>query len=64
MVEVSSTLSPARRLPEPDKEDRMAYYHEQHLADFGKIAEGRPALGKKFSDYYGAGFADGALSAR
>jgi alkylhydroperoxidase/carboxymuconolactone decarboxylase family protein len=40
------------------------YYSSQHLAEFGRIAEGSPALGKKFFDYYGAVFADGALSAR
>jgi alkylhydroperoxidase/carboxymuconolactone decarboxylase family protein len=40
------------------------YYKTQHLADFGKIAEGSPDLGKKFFDYYGAVFADGALTAR
>jgi 4-carboxymuconolactone decarboxylase len=41
-----------------------SYYHAQHLTDFGKIAEGSPDLGRKFFDYYGAVFADGALSAR
>ncbi len=40
------------------------YYKGQHLADFAKIAEGSPELGKKFFDYYGAVFADGALTAR
>ncbi len=40
------------------------YYKTQHLADFGKIGEGSPDLGKKFFDYYGAVFADGALTAR
>ena len=40
------------------------YYKSQHLADFPKIAEGSPELGRKFFDYYGAVFADGALSAR
>ena len=40
------------------------YYKPQHLADFGKIAEGSPELGKKFFDYYAAVFADGALTAR
>jgi alkylhydroperoxidase/carboxymuconolactone decarboxylase family protein len=40
------------------------YYDPQHLADFGKIADASPALGKKFFDYYGAVFADGALTAR
>lgn len=40
------------------------YYKRQHLADFPRIAEGSPELGRKFFDYYGAVFADGALSAR
>jgi alkylhydroperoxidase/carboxymuconolactone decarboxylase family protein len=40
------------------------YYKGQHLADFGKIAEGSPELGRKFFDYYNAVFAEGALSAR
>src|SRR6266436_8345044 len=40
------------------------YYDTQHLADFGKIADGKPELGKKFFDYYAAVFANGALSAR
>ena len=40
------------------------YYNNEHLADFAKIAEGSPELGKKFFDYYGAVFADGALTAR
>lgn len=41
-----------------------SYYKSQHLADFPKIAESSPELGKKFFDYYGAVFADGALTAR
>ena len=40
------------------------YYDTQHLLDFAKIAEGKPELGRKFFDYYGAVFAEGALSAR
>jgi len=40
------------------------YYSSQHLADFSKISEGSHELGKKFFDYYGAVFADGALTAR
>jgi alkylhydroperoxidase/carboxymuconolactone decarboxylase family protein len=40
------------------------YYKPQHLADFGKISELSPELGKKFFDYYAAVFAEGALSAR
>jgi 4-carboxymuconolactone decarboxylase len=40
------------------------YYKSQHLADFPKISESSPELGKKFFDYYGAVFAEGALTAR
>jgi len=40
------------------------YYNTQHLADFSRIADVRPELGKKFFDYYASVFADGALTAR
>ena len=40
------------------------YYRPEHLSKFASIAEGNDALAKKFFDYYGAVFADGALSAR
>ena len=40
------------------------YYKPEHLAHFGEIAEGNRELAKKFFDYYGAVFADGALSTR
>ncbi len=40
------------------------YYKPEHLARFGAIAEGNEALAEKFFAYYGAVFADGALSAR
>jgi alkylhydroperoxidase/carboxymuconolactone decarboxylase family protein len=40
------------------------YYKPQHLKDFPDIGEGAPELAKKFFDYYGAVFAEGALSAR
>src|SRR5687767_716103 len=40
------------------------YYKHEHLAAFGTIREGSPELGKKFFDWYGAVFQDGALSAR
>lgn len=42
----------------------QTYYKSQHLADFGKISESSPELGKKFFDYYAAVFEDGALTAR
>jgi len=40
------------------------YYKKEHLPQFGDIGEGAPDLAKKFFDYYGSVFADGALSAR
>lgn len=40
------------------------YYRPEHLPDFPNIAEGNPDLAKKFFDYYGAVFAEGALSVR
>ena len=45
-------------------DNRPAYYHERDLPKFGEIAEGAPELAKKFFDYYGAVFAEGALSGR
>ncbi len=42
----------------------MSYYKPDHLARFPEIGEGAPALAEKFFDYYGAVFADGALTAR
>ena len=40
------------------------YYRHEHLARFGDIAEGNDELARKFFDYYGSVFANGALSAR
>jgi 4-carboxymuconolactone decarboxylase len=40
------------------------YYDPMHLAQFGTVSDASPELGKKFFDWYGAVFADGALSAR
>lgn len=40
------------------------YYKHQHLADFGHVSDARPDLGKKFFEWYGAVFAEGALSER
>ena len=40
------------------------YYKAAHLPAFGTIAEGAPDLAKKFFDWYGAVFAEGALSER
>ena len=41
-----------------------SYYKTEHLAHFGDIAEGNDELARKFFDYYGAVFADGALTVR
>ena len=41
-----------------------SYFKHQHLADFGKVSDASPELGRKFFDYYGAVFAEGALTAR
>ena len=40
------------------------YYKHQHLDNFGSVSEASPELGQKFFEWYGACFADGALSAR
>lgn len=43
---------------------RPHYYDEQDLPRFGEIARGAPALAAKFFDWYGAVFAEGALTTR
>ncbi|PJZ75647.1 arsenosugar biosynthesis-associated peroxidase-like protein [Leptospira neocaledonica] len=40
------------------------YYKPEDLKKFGNIGEFEPDLAKKFFDYYGSVFADGALSAK
>jgi 4-carboxymuconolactone decarboxylase len=40
------------------------YYNPEHLTQFAQVSEGNPELAKKFFDYYGAVFAEGALSVR
>lgn len=42
----------------------MTYYKPEHLPQFGQISEGNPELAEKFFAYYGAVFAEGALSVR
>ncbi len=43
----------------------MSDYHDpKHLAQFGEIREGAPELARKFFDWYGSVFEDGALSVR
>jgi 4-carboxymuconolactone decarboxylase len=41
-----------------------SYFKPEHLAKFGEIADGNPELAKKFFEYYGSVFADGALTVR
>jgi len=41
-----------------------AYYHAHDLGKFGEISNNASELGKKFFEWYGAVFQDGALSAR
>jgi alkylhydroperoxidase/carboxymuconolactone decarboxylase family protein len=40
------------------------YYDPADLAKFGHMAEHAPALGQRFFEWYGAVFAEGALTAR
>jgi alkylhydroperoxidase/carboxymuconolactone decarboxylase family protein len=40
------------------------YYKPEHLANFAHIGEGNGELAKKFFDYYGSVFAEGALTVR
>lgn len=42
----------------------MDYYNPEHLSQFGQVSQGNPELAEKFFAYYGAVFAEGALSAR
>jgi alkylhydroperoxidase/carboxymuconolactone decarboxylase family protein len=44
--------------------DRPHYYHHADLARFGEIGRAAPALAEKFFAYYGAVFAEGALTER
>src|SRR5437016_13334577 len=44
--------------------DRPHYYDHHDLPRFGEIERGAPDLARKFFDWYGAVFAEGALSAR
>src|SRR3989304_1020564 len=41
-----------------------SYYDPADLAKFGKISEWQPEMGRKFFDYYGEVFKEGALSER
>ena len=44
--------------------NRPHYYHHEDLDRFREIGRGASHLADKFFDYYGAVFAEGALSAR
>jgi len=44
--------------------DRDHYYHQHDLARFSEIDRGAPELARKFFDWYGAVFAEGARSMR
>jgi alkylhydroperoxidase/carboxymuconolactone decarboxylase family protein len=43
---------------------KSTYYDPRDLKKFGNIADWQPDLAQKFFDWYGAVFAEGALSAR
>lgn len=43
---------------------RPSYYDKEDLGRFAEISRGAPELARKFFDYYGAVFAEGALTAR
>jgi alkylhydroperoxidase/carboxymuconolactone decarboxylase family protein len=55
-----------RELTSPGRtmDPRPHYFHCDDLERFPEIGENRSDLAKKFFDWYGAVFADGALSAR
>ncbi|HEX8701173.1 MAG TPA: arsenosugar biosynthesis-associated peroxidase-like protein [Myxococcaceae bacterium] len=44
--------------------DHPHYYHSHDLSKFPDMGKNRPELAQKFFDWYGAVFAEGALSAR
>lgn len=44
--------------------DRPGYYDQQDLPRFAEVGRGAPELARKFFDYYGAVFAEGALTER
>jgi 4-carboxymuconolactone decarboxylase len=47
-----------------NKEPMETYYDPADLARFAEIGKDAPELAKKFFDYYGAVFAEGALTER
>jgi len=51
-------------MADPIATERPNYYHAEDLGRFSEISRGAPELAQKFFDYYGAVFADGALTQR
>ena len=41
-----------------------AYFKHEHLVKFAEIAQGNSELARRFFDYYGSVFSDGALTVR
>ncbi len=48
----------------PTKDDGGSYYDRRDLPRFPEVGASRPDLWEKYMAYYGAVFADGALTAR
>ncbi len=44
--------------------ENKSYYNPEDLKKFGKVTEFQEEMGKKFFDYYGSVFKEGALTAR
>lgn len=44
--------------------EKNTYYDPADLAKFGSISEWQPEMGRKFFDYYGEVFKEGALTER
>jgi 4-carboxymuconolactone decarboxylase len=57
----STAATPAERSAQAA---RPSYYHQHDLDKFPDIGRGAPDLARKFFDWYGAVFAEGALTAR
>lgn len=50
-------------MPSPER-PIDTYYKPAHLQQFGTIADGNPDLARRFFDWYGAAFEEGALTKR
>ena len=51
-------------MPDSREVPLAGYYHKEDLAHFADMGQNAPELWKKFSDWYGAVFAEGALTER